>query len=382
MRRRRQAYGFLLIALAGALGSCGPRNGSSPPQKSGAEAPAAALLSVLEEPASSLSLPLGSLLPLRLSYPDSLHLDSLHVLVGGKLQEALVPGEETGTPELAPGSRKRIEYSLSTGAMALGQSGLRVRLYFGNGLQENHSRQLTLLSDTRPVSYGYRVVRRYPHDEKAYTQGLEYEDGVLYEGTGEYGTSTLRKVDLETGEILKIRNLDAKLFGEGITLFRGRIYQLTYKAQVGFVYDKSSFEELQKVYYQNKEGWGLTHNEDELIMSDGTHVLYFLDPGMFTINRQMEVYDDQGKVDSLNELEYINGKIWANRYYTDEIVIIDPESGRVEGRIDLKGILPATERNPGTNVLNGIAWDKEADRIFVTGKNWPRLYHIEIQERP
>jgi glutamine cyclotransferase len=231
-----------------------------------------------------------------------------------------------------------------------------------------------------PVEYSYQVVKEYPHDVAAYTQGLQYVDGVLYEGTGNRGTSSLRRVSLETGEVIKIRDLDQSLFGEGITVLGERIYQLTYKSQVGFIYDKESFQEIQKVYYQNREGWGLTNNGEELIMSDGTNIIYFLDPEMFTINRQIEVYHNVGPANSLNELEYINGKIWANRYFTDEIVIIDPETGKVEGRINLKGILKATHRKPTTDVLNGIAWDREGERLFVTGKYWPRLFEIRIRE--
>jgi glutamine cyclotransferase len=230
-----------------------------------------------------------------------------------------------------------------------------------------------------PVPYSYQVVREYPHDVKAYTQGLQYDEGVLYEGTGNYGTSSVRKVDLETGEVLQIRNLEQSLFGEGITVMGNRIYQLTYKSQVGFIYDKSSFEQIQKVYYQNREGWGLTHNGEELIMSDGTNIIYFLDPDMFTVSRQLEVYDDKGPANSLNELEYIQGKIWANRYYTDEIVIIDPQSGKVEARINLKGILKTADRKPSTDVLNGIAYDSQSKRIFVTGKYWPKLFEIRIR---
>jgi len=177
----------------------------------------------------------------------------------------------------------------------------------------------------------------------------------------------------------KIRDLDESLFGEGITVLGDRIYQLTYKSQVGFIYDRSSFQEIQKIYYQNREGWGLTHNGRELIMSDGSNVIYFLDPEMFTINRQIEVYTDEGPAESLNELEYIKGKIWANRYYTDEIVIIDPLTGKVEGRINLKGILKASDRKASTNVLNGIAWDEAGDRIFVTGKFWPKLFEIRLR---
>ena len=146
---------------------------------------------------------------------------------------------------------------------------------------------------------------------------------------------------------------------------------------MGFIYDKSTFEEIQKVYYQNREGWGLTHNGEELIMSDGTHIIYFLDPEMFTINRQIEVYHNEGPAQSLNELDYINGRIWANLYYTDEIVIIDPETGKVDGRINLKGILKRSDRKSNTDVLNGIAWDADRERIFVTGKFWPKLFEIK-----
>jgi glutamine cyclotransferase len=149
---------------------------------------------------------------------------------------------------------------------------------------------------------------------------------------------------------------------------------------VGFIYDKESFQEIQKVYYKNREGWGLTNNGEELIMSDGTNIIYFLDPEMFTINRQIEVYHNVGPANSLNELEYINGKIWANRYFTDELVIIDPETGIVEGRINLKGILKAAHRRASTDVLNGIAWDGEGERLFVTGKYWPLLFEIRIRE--
>ncbi len=278
--------------------------------------------------------------------------------------------------------QEQLDFTIFTKGENTGKTGLRLRVFFPNGTSENHSQQITLLSDLVPVNYTYRVVNEYAHDPKAYTQGLQYDDGWLYEGTGNYGTSSLRKVNLETGEVSQIRNLDQSLFGEGITVFGERIFQVTYKSQVGFIYDKSTFEEIQKVYYQNREGWGLTHNGKELIMSYGTNVIYFLDPEMFTINRQIEVYHNEGPAQSLNELEYINGKIWANRYYTDEVVIIDPETGKVEGRINLKGILKARDRKPNTDVLNGIAWDAERERIFVTGKYWPKLFEIKPSIHP
>jgi glutamine cyclotransferase len=334
--------------------------------------PAPAKISALAEPGKPLSLPLGKDISVRLEYPDTAALDSVQFYLGGRLIHTLEA--VTGFPEGGP-----LETRIPTGYEKTGKSGLRLRIYFRNGITENQSQQITFLSDQKPVDYSYSVVNEYVHDVKAYTQGLQYMDGWLYEGTGNYGTSSIRQVKLESGEIEKIRDLDESLFGEGITVLGDRIYQLTYKSQVGFIYDRSSFQEIQKIYYQNREGWGLTHNGRELIMSDGSNVIYFLDPEMFTINRQIEVYTDEGPAESLNELEYIKGKIWANRYYTDEIVIIDPLTGKVEGRINLKGILKASDRKASTNVLNGIAWDEAGDRIFVTGKFWPKLFEIRLR---
>ena len=327
----------------------------------------------LLEPAAALTIPLGEEILVKLAIPDSVVVDSARVFLGGSLKKS-IPGS---SGEL---NQESLEFMLPTEGALTGKSGLRVRLFFTGGESENHSRQITFLSNVVPVEYSYQVVKEYPHDVAAYTQGLQYVDGMLYEGTGVRGTSSIRRVTLETGEVNKIRDLDQSLFGEGITVLGERIYQLTYKSQVGFIYDLKSFQEIQKVYYQNREGWGLTNNGEELIMSDGTNIIYFLDPEMFTINRQIEVYHNVGPANSLNELEYINGKIWANRYFTDELVIIDPETGIVEGRINLKGILKANLRKPTTDVLNGIAWDGEGERLFVTGKFWPRLFEIRIRE--
>ncbi len=361
---------FILLTL---LTACGPENGVSGKKEQRKATPVQSKISTLLEPEASLKLPLGQDIPVRLEYPDSVSLDSVQIFLGGVLIHTLKAA--TGFPEGGP-----VEARIPTGLEKTGKSGLRLRIYFKGGVTENQSRQVTFLSDKQPLVYSYSLVREYPHDIKAYTQGLQYVEGWLYEGTGNYGTSSLRKVEVESGKVEKIRDMDPSLFGEGIAVMGERIYQLTYKSQVGFVYDLRSFEEIQKVYYQNREGWGLTHNGEELIMSDGTHVVYFLDPELFTVNRQIEVYDNKGLVDSLNELEYINGKIWANRYYTDEIVIIDPESGKVEGLVNLKGILKAADRRANTDVLNGIAWDEEGKRLFVTGKFWPKLFEIELRK--
>lgn len=363
--------GVLLIAIFFlTTPGCSPGNGSSEGRPEIQKQ--VSRISSLLEPSASLTLPLGEEIRLVLSVPDTVTVDSVQVFMGGDLK-LNIPGSSLGE------SPEDYEFMLSTEGEHTGKSGLRLRLFFAGGGSENHSRQLTFLSDVVPVDYSYQVVKEYPHDVSAYTQGLEYVDGVIYEGTGNYGTSSLRRVSLETGEVDKQRDLDQSLFGEGITVLGERIYQLTYKSQVGFIYDKETFQEIQKVYYQNKEGWGMTNNGEELIMSDGTNIIYFLDPEMFTINRQIEVYHNEGPANSLNELEYIDGKLWANRYFTDEIVIIDPETGKVEGRINLKGILKAADRRPTTDVLNGIAWDSENERLFVTGKFWPKLFEIRIR---
>ena len=229
--------------------------------------------------------------------------------------------------------------------------------------------------DTTPVNYTYEVINVYPHDSNAFTQGLVIEDGVLYEGTGLTGESTLRRVDLETGDILQIHELPSNLFGEGITVFGDSVIQLTWQSHEGFVYDKDSFELLQEFSYPT-EGWGITTDGNRLIMSDGTANLYFLDPETFEKVGQVEVHDN-GTVTNLNELEYINGKVYANIWLTDKIAIIDPNTGQVTGWIDLTGIYTQENSNPDS-VLNGIAYDAEGERLFVTGKFWSQLFQIKL----
>jgi len=363
---------FLALMLAPLilLVSCSPKNGT--PSRTPTPISSPSKITSLVKPDKPITITVGDEIEVALKYPDSTNVDSFQLFLGGDLRK-------TFRDELPLDGNGHLVASLDTRDQPTGKSGLRLRVFFTSGKSENQSQQITFLSDLVPEDYTYQVVNEFEHDAKAYTQGLEFVDGWLYEGTGNYGTSSLRQAVLETGKISKIRNLEQSLFGEGITVFGERIYQLTYKSQVGFIYDKSTFEEIQKVYYQNREGWGLTNNGDELIMSDGTHVIYFLDPELFTVNRQIEVYHDKGRAESLNELEYVNGKIWANRYYTDEIVIIDPKTGKVEGRINLKGILKTTDRKPTTDVLNGIAWDSENGRIFITGKFWPKLFEIKLK---
>ena len=226
-----------------------------------------------------------------------------------------------------------------------------------------------------PQYYTYEVINTYPHDENAFTQGLVFKNGSLYESTGLYGYSTLRRVELTTGVTLQMHSLPAEFFGEGLTLFDDRLIQLTWMSKTGFVYDKYSFEVLHEFSYPT-EGWGLTHNGSHLIMSDGTAKLHFLDPETFEEVRQIEVYGD-GAVTRLNELEYINGRIYANIWMEETIAIINPQTGYVEGWIDLSDLQNAEDQDPN-DVLNGIAYDKTADRLFVTGKRWSQLFEIQL----
>ena len=231
-------------------------------------------------------------------------------------------------------------------------------------------------SNITPV-YSYNVVNTYPHDRSAFTQGLVFEDGVLYEGTGLNGRSTLRRVELETGEVLQIHELPAQFFGEGVTVYGNDIIQLTWQSHVGFVYDRDSFELLQEFNYST-QGWGITHDGERLIMSDGTATLYFLDPETFEEIGRVGVYDNDGSVNRLNELEYVQGEIYANVWQTNCIARIDPQTGQVVGWMELKGLLTPEDRGEPVDVLNGIAYDAENARLFVTGKLWPKLFEIEL----
>ncbi len=226
-------------------------------------------------------------------------------------------------------------------------------------------------------TFTYRVVNVYPHDRGAFTQGLVFENGFLYEGTGLRGRSTLRRVELETGRVLQMRKLPDKLFGEGITIFGERIIQLTWQSGVGSVYDKNNFELLEEFHYPT-EGWGITHDGKRLIMSDGTSTLHFLDPETLEEIGRIKVYDEDGPVTRLNELEYVRGEIYANVWQTDRIARIAPDTGEVIGWIELAGLLSPKDRSEPVDVLNGIAYDAENDRLFVTGKLWPRLFEIEL----
>jgi len=245
-------------------------------------------------------------------------------------------------------------------------------------------------SSNVPV-YTYEIVNTFKHDSKAFTQGLIFHNGFLYESTGEYGESTIRKVDLESGKVLQKHKLADDYFAEGMTLLNGSIYQVTWKEKTGFVYSPDDFKLLKKFEYPG-EGWGLTNDGKNLILSDGTHIIRFIDPETFQIVRTISVFREDGKsLMDLNELEYVKGEIWANIWRADDLNIlgkpnhiarIDPNSGKLLGWIDLGKISPEdVERDPSSNTLNGIAYDAATDRIFVTGKNWKRLFEIKVKPK-
>ena len=235
--------------------------------------------------------------------------------------------------------------------------------------------------DTRVARF--TVVKSWPHDPGAFTQGLEFERGHLYEGTGGEGKSELREVALETGDVVRMSTLPANVFGEGITILGNRIYQLTWKSRKGYVYDLTTFKRVSEFTYDG-EGWGLANDGRSLIMSDGSANLYFRDPASFAVTRTVEVRDGDRPVSQLNELEWVNGEVFANVWMTDSIVRINPASGAVIGWVNLRGLLSGSDRGrylqPGqaVDVLNGIAWDDSSRRLLVTGKWWPRIYQITI----
>jgi glutaminyl-peptide cyclotransferase len=229
------------------------------------------------------------------------------------------------------------------------------------------------------VRYTYEVVNTFPHDRNAFTQGLEFQDGKLLESTGEEDHSSLRRVVLETGQIEQKVDVPHPYFAEGITLLNGKIYQLTWQHQIGFIYDANTFEKKGEFKYEG-EAWGLTNDGTSLIMSDGTNRLKFLDPDNFSVKRVIVVMAGKVPIDSLNELEYVQGQIYANIWHDNRMAIIDPQTGRVTGAVDLTGLLRPDEVSDEEAVLNGIAYDATSQRLFVTGKLWPKLFEIRLKQ--
>ncbi len=242
------------------------------------------------------------------------------------------------------------------------------------------------LATHKPAYYTYEIINTYPHDEKAFTQGLEFYNNNLYESTGQYGESTIRKVDLKTGKVLQSASLDKKYFGEGITIFNKKIHQLTWQSNKGFIYDVDSFKKEGSFSYgKSKEGWGFTHDSINLIKSDGSKKLWFLNPDTHKELKFVEAYTNKistsKEISMLNELEYINGKIYANVWQKNFILIINPKDGTIEGVVDLNGLQKQAGQQGLNNVLNGIAYNKNTNQLYVTGKRWNKLFEIKLTKK-
>ncbi|MBK0382246.1 glutaminyl-peptide cyclotransferase [Pedobacter sp. SD-b] len=277
----------------------------------------------------------------------------------------------------------KIKTSKDTSAIALGTknyplgSRLITAKIFRKGVEEDATTNIVIVSAIKPISYRYKIIKTYPHSTSSYTEGLEYHDGFLYESAGDYGHSSLRKTTLD-GKILQQVNLDKQYFGEGITMVGDKIIQLTYKEKVGFVYDKNTFKLLKTFPYNHaNEGWGLTFDGETIYNTDGSNRIFMLDKNSYLPKDFIEVYDDKGPVTQLNELEWIDGKLFANIYQSELIAIINPKSGAVEGYINMMGLPHGKVEDADNDVLNGIAYDKAGNRIFVTGKKWDKLFQIE-----
>lgn len=270
-----------------------------------------------------------------------------------------------------------LEYTWDTKDLNVGSNQLKVFAYSNGNKIDSYYLKLRFKSDIKPELFECKIIKTYPHDKKAYTQGLIYENGIMYEGTGQKGESVLRKVNFENGKLISELSLPAQYFGEGITIFNDRIIQLTWTSRTGFVYDKNTFKLITTLQYPT-QGWGITTDGKKLIMSDGSATIHFLDPEYFNEISKIDVYDHEGSVNNLNELEYIDGLVYANIYQTEEIIAFDPVTGKVLKRIDCRKIIPDGYHNEQDNVLNGIAYDKENDRYFITGKRWPSLFEVKF----
>ncbi|RZL52724.1 MAG: glutaminyl-peptide cyclotransferase [Pedobacter sp.] len=271
---------------------------------------------------------------------------------------------------------------LKTEGFKLGSHILTAKIYNG-GEAEDLTTNINVLAAQAPVEYTYKVIKTLPHDTSSYVEGLEFHDGFFYESAGDYGHSSLRKVEPSTGKIVQSTPVDKQYFAEGITVIGNKIIQLTYREKVGFVYDKATMKKLSEFSYTTgREGWGLAFDGEKVLNTDGSNTIFFLDKDKYNRIGAIDVYDNKGPIQNLNELEFIDGKIYANVYTTNEILIINPDNGAVEGKIDLTGIFPSdyfkTEDEKANNVLNGIAYDKATKRLFITGKKWPHIYQIQM----
>ena len=263
----------------------------------------------------------------------------------------------------------------------LGKQVIEATIYY-EGQQQNTSKKITVLNNSVPKVYTYKIINTFPHDITSYTQGLEFHNGELYESTGQRGESKLRKVDYRTGEVLKNVDLANEYFGEGLTILNDKIYLLTWQKGTGFVYDANSLEKKSSFKYgKSKEGWGICNNGELLYKSDGTEKIWMLDPETLQEKGFIQTYTNKGKIVGINELEWIDGKIFANRYQKNGVAIINPTNGAIEGVVDFSPLKKQVKWHDKLDVLNGIAFNPETETLFVTGKRWNKLFEVEIIEQ-
>lgn len=321
-------------------------------------------VSYFESPETGDVVKSGDQVPLKVSFSDPL-VDSVQYLVDTTKIKTV---KDTSA------------FPFSTANLAMGSRLITAKI-FRKGVEEDATTNVVLVSSHRPEQYGYKIVKSFPHHTDVYTEGLEYHDGYLYESAGDYGKSRLIKETLE-GKIVQQTQLDKQYFGEGITVIGDKIIQLTYKAKIGFEYDKKTFKLLKTFPYNHAdEGWGLCFNGDVIYNTDGSNRIFMLDKDTYLSKGNIEVYDNQGPVANLNELEWIDGKLYANIYEKELIAIINPKTGEVEAYINLAGLPHAPVADPNNDVLNGIAYDAAGKRLFVTGKDWDKLFQIELVKK-
>jgi|WetSurMetagenome_2_1015567.scaffolds.fasta_scaffold211607_2 glutaminyl-peptide cyclotransferase len=297
---------------------------------------------------------------------DSIVIDSVKIFINGSFESKL--------------KANNLKYIWDTKNARLGLTKIEVQAYSSKGLTYKTFVNINLISKINPKNYSYTIINTFPHSRDAYTQGLIYENGFFYESDGLYNKSALRKVKPETGEAVNYAILEPKIFAEGIAVYNEKIYQISWREKTCFVYDKKTFRLDRQLKYDIDEGWGLTYDGKNFIMTDGSNTLYYIEPISFTEVNRIEVMDNIGPVNYLNELEYIDGKLYANIYQTNYIIIINPKTGEVTGKIDFSGLLSKTDYRENTDVLNGIAYNPDNGHLFVTGKNWPKLFEVSLNE--
>ncbi len=337
---------FILISLCTILVNCGNSNRKK------------SKLSINTN-ATNKTLTIDDTLSLSLNNPEQLNLTSVSYLIDG---------EDVG--ETVALKDNKLGIHTITAIVKIEDS------------EEKLVTDITILNDEQPKIYGYKIINEYPHDMTSYTQGLEFHEGQLYESTGQYKESKLRKVDYKTGEVEKNVDLADQYFAEGITILNDNIYQLTWKENTGFVYNLETFQKTSSFTYgKSKEGWGLCNDNTTIYKSDGTEHIWSLNPETLAETDKIQVYTNKGKIVGLNEMEWIDGKIYANRYQKNGVAIINPKNGAVEGVIDFSPLHKLVKQHAGLDVLNGIAYNPETKTIFVTGKRWDKLFEVEVFEK-